>query len=103
MEEHMSRRLIVHSLSLTGLGLALAMGACASPQVGNPCPIPDNATPAQRNAALRNCLGQVRDMVVGSRGKKAGDILFLIDNSPSMTPKQKALAQNIPLFIKTID
>jgi hypothetical protein len=103
MEEHMSRRLVVHSLSLTGLGLALAMGACASPQIGNPCPIPDDATADQRAAALRGCLGQVGDSVVDARLKKDVDILFLIDNSPSMSPKQKALAQNIPKFIQKID
>ncbi len=99
----MSRRLIVNTLSLSGLGLVLAMGACASPQVGNPCPIPDNATAAQRNAALRACLGQVGGAVVDSRVRKDVDILFLIDNSPSMTPKQKALANNIPKFIQKID
>ena len=99
----MSRRLIVHSLSLSGLGLALAMGACASPQVGNPCPIPDNATPAQRSMALRHCLGQVGEGSFDARVRKDVDILFLIDNSPSMTPKQQALAKNIPLFIQKID
>ncbi len=101
----MSRRLNVHTLSLSGagLGLALAMGTCASPQVGNPCPIPDNGTPAQRNAALLKCRAQVGDMVVDARLKKDVDILFMIDNSPSMSPKQKALAKNIPLFIQKID
>ncbi len=107
----MSRRLKVHSLlrggslggSLAGLGFVLATGTCASPQVGNPCPTPDNATPAQRSAALAKCRAQVGDMVVDARVKKDVDILFLIDNSPSMSPKQKALAKNIPLFIQKID
>ena len=31
------------------------------------------------------------------------DILFLIDNSPSMAPKQAALARAIPAFIRRID
>ena len=31
------------------------------------------------------------------------DVLFVMDNSPSMTPKQKALAKNIPLFISGLD
>lgn len=31
------------------------------------------------------------------------DVLFLIDNSPSMAPKQHALAVNIPRFIQRID
>jgi hypothetical protein len=99
----MSRRLVVPELSLAGLGFALAMGACSSPQVGNPCPVPDNATAAQRATALNACLGQVGDSVVDARVKKDVDILFLIDNSPSMTPKQQALALNIPKFIQKID
>ena len=31
------------------------------------------------------------------------DILFVIDNSPSMLPKQQALAQNIPKFMELLD
>jgi hypothetical protein len=31
------------------------------------------------------------------------DILFLVDNSPSMDPKQKALADNFPLMIAELD
>ncbi len=97
----MSRRLIAHALS--GLGLTLALGACAAPQVGNPCPIPDNATEAQRAAALAICNAPIGSLPLPFSLRKDVDILFLIDNSPSMTPKQKALAQNIPLFIKEIE
>ncbi len=41
--------------------------------------------------------------VVDDRRVRDLDILFLIDNSPSMSPKQKALALAIPQFIQTID
>jgi hypothetical protein len=79
------------------------MGACTAPQIGNPCPIPDNATDAQRLAALNACNAGVVTKPLPFSLKKDVDILFLIDNSPSMSPKQAALALNIPKFIQTID
>jgi hypothetical protein len=85
------------------LGFALAFGACASPQVGSPCPVPDKGTQEEKAAAVRACLGQIGDQIVDARLRKDVDILFIIDNSPSMTPKQKALTKNIPKFIKIID
>ena len=41
--------------------------------------------------------------MVDTRLRKDVDILFVIDNSPSMSPKQKVLATAIPQFISTID
>ena len=97
-------RLPLNSSSLAAGGLAaLLFAACADPQVGSPCPIPDKGTAEERAAKVRECLSQLGDEVVDTRLHKDVDILFLIDNSPSMTPKQKALATNIPRFIKTID
>jgi hypothetical protein len=95
------RRLIAHALP--GVGMALWLNACTSPQVGNPCPIPTNADEKTKNAAIQRCFGQIGDLPVDARLKKDVDILFLIDNSPSMSPKQAALAKNIPKFISTID
>ncbi len=89
--------------ALAAGGLSLLLGACASPQVGSPCPIPPGGTNEERQAAVRSCLAQIGDQVVDTRLRKDVDILFLIDNSPSMTPKQKALTKNIPKFIKIID
>ena len=97
----MSRSMLRHSLS--GASLALLLGACASPQFGNPCPIPDDATAAERTAAIKKCLGSIGDQVVDARLKKDVDILFLIDNSPSMSPKQEALARNFEKFMTIID
>ena len=97
----MSRRQIVHAL--TGLGVTVAMSACVAPQVGNPCPIPDNATDAQRTSALLQCNPGIGTLPVPFSLRKDVDILFLIDNSPSMRPKQQALATNIPKFIQAID
>ena len=97
----MSRR--QQFFSLVGLGLPLAMGACSSPNFGNTCPIPVNADNAARTAAIKKCFGQVGVNTVDQRLKKDVDILFLIDNSPSMSPKQAALAKAIPKFIQKID
>ena len=97
----MSRLAFNHGLAFGSL--ALALGACTSPQYGSPCPIPENGTKDQKSAALNNCLAQVTGEVFDTRLKKDVDILFLIDNSPSMAPKQKALANAIPQFIKIID
>ena len=97
----MSRR--QQFFSLVGLGLPLAMGACSSPNFGNTCPIPTNADNATRTAAIKKCFGSVGVSTVDQRLKKDVDILFLIDNSPSMSPKQAALAKAIPQFIQTID
>lgn len=97
----MSRRLIVHALA--GLGVTLAIGACIAPPVGNPCPIPDNATQEQRLAALNRCNAPIGTLPLDFSLRQDVDILFLIDNSPSMRPKQQALAANIPKFIAAID
>lgn len=86
-----------------GLGMALTLGSCLSPQVGAPCPIPEKATDAQRLAALNNCFTIQGESYYDARPKKDVDILFMIDNSRSMSPKQRALAANIPKFIKKIE
>lgn len=86
-----------------GLGLALTLGACLSPQVGSPCPIPEKATDAQRKAALAACYAVVGETTYQAKAQKDVDILFLIDNSRSMSPKQRALAANIPKFIQKIE
>lgn len=97
----MSRRLFAHALP--GLGIAVALSACSNPQVGNPCPVPAGGTEAAKNAAIQKCFGTIGDMPFDARLKKDVDILFVIDNSPSMSPKQSALAKNIPKFIQKID
>lgn len=97
----MSRFAFNHGLAFGSL--ALALGACTTPQYGSPCPVPENGTKEQKATAVNNCLAQVTGEVFDTRLKKDVDILFLIDNSPSMAPKQKALANAIPQFIKIID
>lgn len=46
---------------------------------------------------------RMADDIFDEHQQKDLDVLFMIDNSPSMTGKQKALAQNIPRFIKRLD
>ncbi len=104
-------RLFRHAL--TGAGLAVALSSCTSPQVASTCAIPelgqkvgtDNhpATAADRDTALKACFNQVSNNYIDTTLQKDLDILFLIDNSPSMSPKQKALAAAIPQFIAKID
>jgi hypothetical protein len=94
-------RPLIHSLISAGLGLGLA--ACAAPPVGSPCPIPETRDNAKRAEALKQCVHQSVDTYFQTSLQKNVDILFLIDNSPSMTPIQSAVAENIPRFIQAID
>jgi hypothetical protein len=94
-------RPLLHSLTATGL--ALGLSACAAPQVGSPCPIPETNDMAKKAEALKQCFSQTVDIPFNTSLQKDVDILFLIDNSPSMTPKQSALSENIPRFIQAID
>lgn len=95
----MNRRYTLPSLA----GVALALGACSSPDLSGPCPVPPGATEAQRQEAYRQCYAKMSDNYVSTRLKKDVDILFVIDNSTSMSPKQKVLGDNIPKFIAKID
>ena len=88
-------------ISRAGLGVTFSLGACMAPQLDNVCNIPDNATAEERQAALALCAAKTETVPLSYQ--QDIDILFLIDNSPSMTPKQKALAQNIPKFMQRID
>ena len=91
------------TLSLAGLGSALLLSACTSPQVGSTCPVPTAGDSKTKMKEFGKCVSQLGESVVDARLRKDVDILFLIDNSPSMSPKQKALASNIPKFIQKID
>lgn len=74
----------------------LLLGACQSPEFGDPCGSAVGAAHADCVSAQRNDpkdFGDNRDV----------DILFVIDNSPSMAPKQRKLAENIPRFIRAIE
>ena len=85
-------------LGMSSLGLL----ACVSPPYGNACPIPNNATDAERAAAAAACTATEGGGVLSERLPDV-DILFVIDNSPSMAPKQKALSANISRFIAGIE
>ena len=85
--------------SLFGLGF----GACTAPDFAAPCAAPPGATPAQVLAAKQSCYGATQPTLLDPRPHKDVDILFVIDNSPSMAPKQQVLAAAIPQFISAIE
>ncbi len=62
-------------------------GSCISPPVECPLPVVTQNTPVR----------------VGENVKNKVDILFMIDNSPSMTPKQTQLKTEFPLFIDKLN
>jgi hypothetical protein len=67
--------------------LPLALWACNSHPLQQPLPKPEMQTDFQ---------------VVVAPDRRV-DILFMVDNSPSMDPKQKALADNFPKMIAQLD
>lgn len=89
--------------TLAGVGLALSIGACTAPDLTPPCPIPPDADEATRKKIIASCFGGEINNVVETKLKKDVDILFVIDNSTSMTPKQRVLATAIPQFIQKIE
>ena len=91
------------SLSLGACGFLFSLGSCANPELAGTCVISSNASPEERQAELKACLASSSVDAVDTRLKRDVDILFMIDNSLSMSPKQKVLAQNIPRFIQKID
>ena len=99
----MDTRLFSLSLFGFGFGITLSLGACANPELQAPCAVTPGAPDAQRIAKLSHCMNVMSESVVRTRLKNDLDILFMIDNSGSMSPKQKVLAQNIPTFMRRIE
>jgi hypothetical protein len=66
--------------------LPLALWACNSHKLQQPLPNPQQET----------------DFAVLVSPERAVDILFMVDNSPSMDPKQAALATNFPRLIQAL-
>ncbi len=72
--------------SVAVLGGTLLMGACLAPPVETP----------------RTIVTQETSVRVEQNIKNKVDILFVIDNSPSMRPKQEQLGQRFPELIKVL-
>jgi hypothetical protein len=72
---------------LIGSATALGLSACLSPPVEAP----------------RTLVTQETDVRVEQNIKNKVDILFMVDNSPSMTPKQNELKNRFPSLIKKLD
>lgn len=77
--------------------------ACVAPDLAAPCPVPPGATAEQALLAKQSCYSATQPTLLDPRLHKDVDILFVIDNSPSMAPKQRVLAAAIPQFISEID
>ncbi len=91
MARHLSRRLPLLRWQYLRWGLAiptlpLALWACNSHPLKQPLPNPQMET----------------DFPVLVSPDREVDILFMIDNSPSMDPKQNALAKNFPNLINVL-
>ena len=95
------RRLL--SDSVLCLGTATAIAGCTAPDFETPCQLPPDVTDCQRSQAIQECARASGSTTVDQRLAKDLDILFVIDNSTSMSPKQKAIAQAIPAFMQKID
>jgi predicted small secreted protein len=84
--------------------IAALLAACNATDAGSLCPVPSGTTAAEALMAQQSCSACVqRKLLVPLRCTRPVDILFVIDNSASMSPKQKALANAIPQFIGAID
>jgi hypothetical protein len=91
MARHLSRRLPLLRWQYLRWGLVipalpLVLWACNEHKLQTPTPVPQMET----------------DFQVLVSPERAIDILFMIDNSPSMDPKQTALANNFPKMIDVL-
>lgn len=85
------------------IALSLSVSACTAPDLTGTCPVPPGTDPAKEAEILSQCFGKMDSLAVNTRTKQDVDILFVIDNSVSMSPKQKQLATAINGFINKID
>lgn len=75
---------------------AWTLCACSSGSAGGDAGV-------DMNPRANTSTSHVIDDFVDTRSLADVDILFMIDNSPSMSPKQRALATNISKFIQIIE
>lgn len=75
---------------------AWTLCACSSGPIGSGAGVDMNPPPTMSTS-------HVIDEVLDPRLRLDLDILFMIDNSPGMSPKQRALAANISKFIAAIE
>lgn len=79
-----------HTWAVARLLPALALASCSAPPVGGLCQDPAGCTTQQAQTFI-------------PLGPPQIDLLFIVDNSFSMNPKQAAIADNITRFIDAID
>lgn len=90
------------SLSMVA-ALLVSSGGCSAPDVGPSCTIHREGTEPEQLQALQRCSEKVSQDIVDPRLYREVDVLFVIDNSPSMGPKQRALAQALPDFFRRLN
>lgn len=76
--------------------LSMLVSGCTAPDFGS-CPV------GQSRVGGESCVATQVEYSLDLGDRRDVDILFVIDNSPSMTPKQLKLAENIPRFIQAIE
>lgn len=86
-----------------GTSLVLMFVGCtASPRPTTSCLLHDAAPFPRAVVEQCSCEGSVEE-VVGISGQPTLDVLFVIDNSRSMSLKQQALTTHIPEFFRSIE
>jgi hypothetical protein len=75
------------SWKLAPLVCSLAVGACLQPPVESPVTTVTQETPVRVEQSIKNKV----------------DILFMVDDSPSMAPKQAQLIQRLPQLIQVLE
>jgi hypothetical protein len=82
------------------IAFPLVLSACGKSQDSNS---PSASQTPGSGTTLPGGTGQQTDFSILVAPDRRVDILFLVDNSPSMDPKQKALADNFPKMIEQLD
>jgi hypothetical protein len=98
------RRISSSSLALTAsLSVTLAAAGCTTVHDVGETQNPVTTCAADESCRLDEVCDPTRKVCLRPPPADQLDILFVIDNSPSMMPLQEALAYNIPRFLSKID
>ena len=102
--------LILLAQSSCKLDVPVSPDGCEAGQTNCVTPLPstcrlDPSAPLSMQAAmLAACTAEELSLaLVNARPRRDVDVLFVVDNSPSMAPKQKALGKILPRFVSGLD
>lgn len=85
------------------LGVLLMAGACTSSEVGALCPLPANASAAQKLAAICGCQSSLLKVVADFYRRPQLDLLLVVGNTRSMVKKQQEFAAILPELFSRLD